>query len=102
MMLPAAPTAGEPLNHSLSGVKEEILLSRNVGKNSFDFLVETGGLILTETNGQFTLIDPETEQTVGTLGEIIVFDSAGQIVRGTMTAQTVKEGEIYGVTISVG
>ena len=78
------------------------MLSRNVGKNSFDFLVETGGLILTETNGQFTLVDPATEQKVGILGEIIVFDSAGQIVRGNMTTQTVKEGEIYGVTISVG
>ena len=30
---------------TLTGVKEEILLSHNVGKNSFDFLLETGGLI---------------------------------------------------------
>jgi hypothetical protein len=56
--------AGEPLNHRLSGVKEEILLSRNVGKNSFDFLVETGGLILTETNGQFTLVDPRVWSSI--------------------------------------
>ena len=86
---------------TLTGVKEEILLSRNVGKNSFAFLLETGGLILTETNGQFTLVDPETEQKVGTLGEIIVFDSAGQITRGNMTAQTILAGQKYSITISV-
>ena len=86
---------------TLTGVKEEILLSRNVGKNSFAFLLETGGLVLTEQNGQFTLVDPTTKQKVGTLGEIIVFDSAGQIVRGNMTAQTIKDGQIYGITISV-
>ena len=86
---------------TLTGVKEEILLAYNMGQNSFAFLLETGGLVLAETNGQFTLIDPETEQQVGKLGEIIVFDSAGQVVRGNMTAQTIKEGQIYGVTVSV-
>ena len=86
---------------TLTGVKEEILLSYNVGKNSFDFLLETDGLVLTETNGQFVLVNPETEQQVGKLGEIIVFDSAGQIIRGQMTAQTIKNGQIYGVTVSV-
>ena len=86
---------------TLTGVKEEILLSRNVGKNSFAFLLETGGLILTEQSGQFTLVDPETGQKVGALGEIIVFDSAGQIVRGSMTAQTILAGQKYGITISV-
>ena len=86
---------------TLTGVKEEILLSRNVGKNSFAFLLETGGLVLTEQSGQFVLIDPETEQQVGKLGEIIVFDSAGQVVRGNMTAQTILAGQKYGITISV-
>ena len=86
---------------TLTGVKEEILLARNVGKNSFAFLLETGGLVLTEQNGQFVLIDPETEQQVGKLGEIIVFDSAGQIVRGQLTAQTILAGQKYGITVSV-
>ena len=86
---------------TLTGVKEEILLSRNVGKNSFAFLLETGGLVLAEQSGQFVLIDPETEQQVGKLGEIIVFDSAGQVVRGNMTAQTILAGQKYGITISV-
>lgn len=86
---------------TLTGVKEEILLSRNVGKNSFAFLLETGGLVLAEQSGQFVLIDSETEQQVGKLGEIIVFDSAGQVVRGNMTAQTILAGQKYGITISV-
>ena len=77
------------------------MLSRNVGKNSFAFLLETGGLVLTEQNGQFVLVNPETEQQVGRLGEIIVFDSAGQIVRGNMTAQTILAGQKYGITISI-
>ena len=77
------------------------MLARNVGKNSFAFLLETGGLILTETNGQFILVNPETEQQVGQLGEIIVFDSAGQVVRGQLTAQTILAGQKYGITISV-
>ena len=56
---------------------------------------------MTEQNSQFVLIDPETEQQVGKLGEIIVFDSAGQVVRGNMTAQMILAGQKYGITISV-
>ena len=32
------------------GVKEEIILTRNVGKNEFPFLLETDGLTIVEQN----------------------------------------------------
>jgi hypothetical protein len=48
----------------LSGVKEEILLASNVGKNSFAFLLEMGGLVLTEQSGQFTLVDPRVWSSI--------------------------------------
>ena len=86
---------------TLTGVKEEILLARNVGKNSFAFLLETGGLVLTQQEGQYVLVDPTVGETVSSLGSIIVYDSAGQITLGTMTAQTILAGQKYGITISV-
>lgn len=86
---------------TLTGVKEEILLARNVGKNSFAFLLETGGLVLTQQEGQYVLVDPTTDETIGSLGSIIVYDSAGEITLGTMTAQTILAGQKYGITISV-
>jgi len=86
---------------TLTGVKEEILLARNVGKNSFAFLLETGGLVLAQQNGQYVLVDPSINETVSSLGSIIVYDSAGKIALGTLTAQTILAGQKYGITISV-
>ena len=56
------------------GVKEEIILTRNVGKNEFSFLLETGGLNIVEQNGSYIFLDPTTQQVIASLGEVIVYD----------------------------
>lgn len=44
-------------------MKEEILLSYNVGKNSFDFLLETDGLVLTDSTYEVWKIDVYAQTT---------------------------------------
>lgn len=57
--------------------------------------------MLTQQNDQYVLVDPTVGETVSSLGSIIVYDSAGEITLGTMTAQTILAGQKYGITISV-
>lgn len=83
------------------GVKEEIILTSNVGKNSFSFRIETGGLTIEEENGNYFFFDPATQRVIAQLGEIIAYDSNGQIARGVVTVQSVIAGQRYNVTISV-
>lgn len=83
------------------GVKEEIILTSNVGKNAFSFLIETDGLTIVEENGSYYFFAPETQTTVARLGEVIAYDSNGQIARGATEVVTIREGQQYGVTISV-
>ena len=40
------------------GVKQEIILTRNVGKNEFPFLLETGGLNIVQQNQDFSQKHP--------------------------------------------
>ncbi len=84
------------------GVKEEIILTSHVGKNSFLFRVETGGLTIEEADGRYFFVDPETQRVIAQLGEIIAYDSNGQIARGAISVQSVIAGQRYNVTISVG
>ena len=58
-------------------------------------------MTIEEENGNYFFFDPETQSVVAQLGEVIAYDSNGQIVRGEMTVQTIREGLQYGVTISV-
>lgn len=83
------------------GVKEEIILTSNVGKNSFSFRIETDGLTIQEENGNYYFFDPATQRVIAQLGEIIAYDSNGQIARGAVTVQSVIVGQRYNVTISV-
>ena len=57
--------------------------------------------MLPQQEGQYVLVDPTVGETVSSLGSIIVYDSAGEITLGTMTAQTILAGQKYGITISV-
>ena len=44
------------------GVKEEVILTSNVGKNAFSFLIETGGLTIAEENGSYYFFDPDLDE----------------------------------------
>lgn len=56
------------------GVKEDIVLEKYNGKNTFDFEVITGGLSLEEEKGALLLKD-ENGEVKATMGEIVIFSA---------------------------
>lgn len=93
---------------SVNGMKEDIILSGYDGINSFSFTVTTNGLKLKKADGYFLLCDPQTNEEIGNLSEVILFDSSngentivpqGYVV-GYEAVETVKNNE-YVVTITI-
>ena len=56
------------------GVKEDIVLEKYNGKNTFDFEVSTGGLSLEEEKGAL-LLKNENGEVKATMGEIVIFSA---------------------------
>ena len=84
----------------LSGVKEDIILTKYTGQNSFTFTLETGGLTLFASEGQYYLAESEGAEAAFYLGEIVVYDAMGKPDLGTMTVETVTAGQSYRLTVS--
>lgn len=83
----------------LSGVKEDIVLYSNVGKNSFSFTLTTDGLTPALIDGVWCLLDAR-DATLMKLGEILITDSAGNTTLGSMSIQAnVKMGN-YTLTVT--
>ncbi len=83
------------------GVKEDIVLKKYNGKNSFDFEVMTDGLKLTENKGTLLLID-ENGKTKASLGEVVVFSADNKNnTYGEFTITEKEKNNKYIVTISV-
>jgi len=84
----------------LSGVKEDIILMRNVGKYAFNFLLTTSGLTpVQKENGAWTLVNADQE-TVINFGSIVIKDSAGKTVYGTLNI-TPRASNGYIMTVTV-
>ena len=83
------------------GFKEDIIVSRYTGQTEFEFVLETNGLTLHNENGSYVLKD-STGVIKAALGEIIIF-TADEMnnTTGIMTAETVKAGEQYMLTIEI-
>jgi len=86
---------------SLSGVKEDILLARYTGINSFTFLLQTNGLNLYQDNGCYYLAESQAATERFELGDVVAFDATGRFSVGTMTAETVLAGQSYRLTLTV-
>ena len=86
---------------TLTGVKEDIVLESYTGQNTFTFMLNTGGLNLYSANGRYFLASSKTATDRIELGEVVTFDARGRFSVGTMTAQTVKPGQIYQLTLTV-
>ena len=90
---------------TLTGLKEDIILSGYTGRSSFSFRLRTEGLELHEISGNWYLSDPESGEIVIELGEIYIHDSyTGNVAEGEqstheaygcITAETIEEGEEY-------
>ncbi len=61
---------------SINGMKEDIVLNSYEGINEFSFTVTTNGLKVVDVGDYFILVDPETNEEVGGISEVIVFDSS--------------------------
>ena len=82
-----------------TGFKEDIVVNEYTGQTEYNFILYTNGLTLTELGGNYYLTD--TEGTIkASIGEIIVFTADERNnTMGEMRAVTVKENQIYGMTI---
>ncbi len=82
-----------------SGFKEDIIVSEYTGQTEYTFKLYTGGLTLTEDDGDFYLCDAYGN-VKGTLGSVIVFTADWQNnTFGSMSAQTVTANQEYEITI---
>lgn len=68
----------------LNGLKEDIILYQNVGKNSFDFDLRLTNLTPIQTDDIWYLKNNEG-QIIASFGKILIKDSAGSTVEGSMT-----------------
>ncbi len=85
----------------LSGVKEEIILEEYLPNKSFSFLLYTDGLFLNNTDGSYILTESKASaEAVLYLGDIVVYDAIGRPSLGNLTVETVKDGNIYALTVS--
>lgn len=85
----------------LSGVKEEIILEEYLPNKSFSFLLYTDGLFLNNTSGSYILTESKSSsEAVLYLGDIVVYDAVGRPSLGNLTAETIKDGNIYALTVS--
>lgn len=89
----------------LNGVKENIILDRYNGKNEFSFDVDTNGLVLREEEGYFSIVDDEINEVVGTVSEVILFDSSNGentiVPQGYVTGYTAVQNNDGRYTITI-
>ncbi len=83
------------------GFKEDIVVSKYTGQTEYTFILETNGLKLNNINGSYYLVENSGE-IKATLGDIIILtaDDKNNTV-GYMTHTTVKENQLYILTIHI-
>lgn len=87
---------------TLTGFKEDIVLSEYYGVSSFGFTVKTNGMgIYTEENGRMFVSTNETDSVRAYFGDIIANDSDGNVFFGSMSVTTVTDNQEYILTVSV-
>ncbi len=87
---------------TLTGFKEDIILSKYYGVSSFRFRVETNGMgVYTEENGRVFVATNEKSSDKAYFGDIVVNDSENNMFFGNMTVTTLDEKQEYLLTISV-
>lgn len=85
---------------TLSGLKEDIILDRNIGKNQFFFSVYSGDLLLFECDGKFYFAKDKDDKERIALGDIWAYDSSTHFEVGSMKLIGEKNG-LYEFSVSV-
>ena len=82
-----------------TGFKEDIVVNRYTGQTEYNFILYTDGLTLTQIGGGHYLTD-ESGEIQASIGQIIVFTADERNnTFGQLVATTIKENQIYGMTI---
>ena len=84
---------------TLTGVKEDIVLSAYTGKSSFSFTLKTNDLAIIQDETDTFLADFEGNK-VASLGKVLITDKVGKTVYGSMTVLTKTEREEYTITLN--
>ncbi|MBO5322853.1 MAG: DNRLRE domain-containing protein [Oscillospiraceae bacterium] len=84
----------------LSGIKEDIVLTEYTANASYTFLLETNGLYLYDNDNSYYLADNVKETPIFYLGDVLIYDAIGKPDLGTLTAETITEGQEYLITVT--
>ncbi len=82
-----------------NGVKEDIILVKNTGQNTFLFTLTVTGLTPVLENGTWYLKNAADEK-VATFGAIAIADSAGNTATGTMEITATAQSGVYQITVT--
>lgn len=83
----------------LSGVKEDIVLTEYTADAAYTFVLETDGLRLYNDGNRYYLAASGKAEPIFYLGEIVIYDAIGKPDMGTMTVETISEGQKYLLTV---
>ncbi len=84
-----------------SGVKEDIVINEYNGINTFSFVVQTGGLALSQDKqGRVYAIDTN-DNLQFQFGDIIVYDENNNLSEGNYTIETIEPYKEYKLTLNV-
>ena len=91
------------LEYSLTytGFKEDIVVQEYTGQTEYYFLLQTNGLTLQKIDESYFLTDSDGN-IKATIGDIIIFTADEKNnTMGSMTHETLRENQLYGLTIHV-
>jgi|GEM_PF-2193973 len=85
---------------TLSGLKEDIILSEYTGQLSYDFLIHTHGMRILEEEGKYIVKKPGNgNKETFELGAVQIYDSAGNFCVGEMKITEQNNGSKYILTL---
>lgn len=85
-------------NTELNGLKEDIILVKNIGKNEFEFDLTLTNLTPVQTNGKWYLKN-DNNTTIASFGDILIKDSANNTAVGSLNIVASATPNKYTVTI---
>ncbi len=86
---------------TLSGLKEDIILSEYTGQLSFDFLIHTHGMRILMQDGKWIVKKPGNgNKDIFELGAVQIYDSAGNFCVGEMNVTAQNNGSKYILTLT--
>lgn len=87
---------------TLSGMKEDILLSSYTGVNSFSFLLNTDGLNMYQNEqGRWYLAQSANATTKMEMADIVAYDANTRHSLGSISVTTITAGQQYRLTVTI-